>query len=139
MIYALLFAFLAIVLMIAGYATKRMILAYAACGFWLLAGLQARTVSTISATGVWDIYYGLFFLCIGFIIISALEGMSLRTKVEVKAEEEIDEDEAEQNEQIKQLKSDMDRVNRPVNSMRRAIRGKRRVRRKTSIMGLRRG
>ena len=137
MFYALMLALLAVILMVSGIAFRKVISAYAAAGLWFLAGLQAYTVSGTPISGTWDIYYGLFFLCMGFTIVSGFEAFSLRPKKE--AEEEMEDEDIEFEQNIREMKSDMDKVNRPMNKMRSAIRGKRRKRekaRKISISGL---
>lgn len=67
---------LALGLMIVGYAWKRQALVFGAVGGWMVLGVYSYTLST----AVWDIYFTLFFFCMGLVIVSALEAMYLREK-----------------------------------------------------------
>jgi hypothetical protein len=67
---------LALGLMIVGYVFKRQAFAFGAVGGWLLIGVYSYTRSV----AVWDIYFTLFFFCMGLVIVSALEAMYLREK-----------------------------------------------------------
>jgi hypothetical protein len=55
---------IALGLTIAGVAFSNIFLSMISGGFWLFSAFAAYTISTEPATGVWDIYYGMFFLCI---------------------------------------------------------------------------
>lgn len=88
MIY--IFLVMALVLMGMAFYFKKQSLAFGAIGGWLLLGVQAYTLST----AVWDIYFALFFISMGFVIVSAIEAMALREKKEEPpsdAEDSLDE------------------------------------------------
>lgn len=85
------FIILALGLMIAAYAVRRKVLAFAACGAWILLSGYSYT----RFTDEWDIFYTLFFLAAGFAFISAFEVFALRErKEEGDVAEESDEERA---------------------------------------------
>ncbi len=81
-----LLVFLSLGLMITAFAFHKAYLAMAACLLWLITGAQAY----ISSANMWDIYYFLFFACIGLFFTSAFEATELREKSEPAEEEEND-------------------------------------------------
>ena len=72
--------FLAGIFTVATFALKtgRAILAFAACGAWVLLGVDAYD----SSTTTWDAYYGLFWLSMGMVFVCALVPALLREKKE---------------------------------------------------------
>jgi sugar phosphate permease len=85
-------AFLALVGMVAAFAIRKAAIAFASGAVWLLAGLQARSFSIYPLTGTWDIYYGLFMVCCGLVLLCVLEPAIMRQKKEdVKDDITVDE------------------------------------------------
>lgn len=75
---------LALGLLLMAYIFKRPSLAFASLIAWIVLAVETYTLST----GAWDIYYGLFWLCILMIVISGLEGWTLRPKNKDETPEE---------------------------------------------------
>ncbi len=65
---------LAISMAISAVAFKSIWLGMIAGAGWILASLRSYTLSLTPATGVWDIYYGLFFIGIFLGVLSGLGG-----------------------------------------------------------------
>lgn len=85
--------------------TGRAILSFAGAGAWLLLGIYSYTKST----AVWDIYYSLFWLSAGMVIVCSLISVVLREK---KEPEEIDEFAEENRELIDDVeRSERDKTN----------------------------
>ena len=84
MIY--IFSVMALVLMRMAFYFKKQSLAFGAIGGWLLLGVQAYILST----AVWDIYFALFFVSMGFVIVSAIEAMALRERHEEEPPPDLD-------------------------------------------------
>jgi membrane protein implicated in regulation of membrane protease activity len=76
MLYMLLFV--SVILTCALFATKQGMLGFPAVIFWSIAGGQAYILSAAT----WDIYYFVFFACMGMVIFCALAMYALRTKKE---------------------------------------------------------
>lgn len=72
----ILFAFiiLSLGLTIAAYVIRRHVLAFAACGAWMI--LAAYSYS--NAVTTWDVFYTLFFLSGGLALVSAFEPFIMR-------------------------------------------------------------
>jgi hypothetical protein len=87
----LLFAFIALALglFIATFALKsgRRILAFASAGAWMLLGVYSYT----KFLAVWDIYYSLFWLSMGLVLVCVLIPVILREKREEDLTPEVDE------------------------------------------------
>jgi len=87
----LLFAFIALALglFIATFALKsgRRILAFASAGAWMLLGVYSYT----KFLAVWDIYYSLFWLSMGLVLVCVLIPVILREKIEGDLSPEVDE------------------------------------------------
>ena len=116
MIY--IFLVMALVLMGMAFYFKKQSLAFGAIGGWLLLGVQAYTLST----AVWDIYFALFFISMGFVIVSAIEAMALREKKEEPPPEEMD--------SLDQYNEDMDAWNKDMDRHRKVVGRGRRTRRR---------
>ena len=69
---------IAVILTYALFSTRQMLLGFPSVIFWAIAGGEAYTLSTAT----WDIYYFIFFACMGMTIFSALAMYALRTKKE---------------------------------------------------------
>lgn len=82
MILLFLFLLMSLGLMIVGYAFKRQGLVFGAVGGWMLLAICSYTLST----AMWDIYYGLFWLGVGLVFVSALEAMFIGMKDEPEEE-----------------------------------------------------
>ncbi len=80
-------AFAALVLTIAGYLRRQATLTFAAAGFWVVFAVYAYTLSATPKTGIWDTNYGMFFICVGLVIVCSLEPVIMRPP---KAEEKED-------------------------------------------------
>jgi len=76
-------------LMTLAYFFRRPAVAIGAFGSWLVTGLVLYNVSTAT----YDIYWGLFWLCVLMSIICLLEGFVLRPKLSEQEPEEVDESE----------------------------------------------
>jgi len=76
--------FLAVILMISGYALRSMAIAYAGAGGWMIFGAHSYTESLAT----WDVYYSLFFLAMAMVILCILEPVILHKKKEGNVEEE---------------------------------------------------
>lgn len=92
-----LLAILSLGLMITAFTFHKAYLAMAACLMWLITGAQ----SYISSDQIWDVYYFLFFACIGLFFTSAFEAAELREKSEEPEETQF-------SEEIDQAYKDMD-------------------------------
>ena len=90
--------FTGLCLTIGGYALHRGSLAFAGATAWLILGGFA----IVESEGSWGIYMGLFWLCIGMLITSVVEGVLLNRGREVA------EDEIEYGERIDEAMKDMD-------------------------------
>ena len=69
-------ATIAIIFTIATYVLKKPVLAFAGGGFWMLCGAHCYTLSVVA----WDIYYGMFVLSIGMLLVCVLEPILMRQK-----------------------------------------------------------
>jgi len=80
---------LALALFIATFALKsgRRILAFASAGAWMLLGVYSYT----KFVAVWDIYYSLFWLSMGLVLVCVLIPVILREKTEDDLSPEVDE------------------------------------------------
>lgn len=76
--------FMAVSLMVMAYMFRKHFLAFGAAMGWVLVAVYAYTLSAAA----WDVYYGLFWFAIALVIISTLEAMAVREKVEPTEEEE---------------------------------------------------
>jgi len=65
--------FLPLALMALAWAFRKQAFAFAAVGGWIVLAVYAYTQSVAT----WDVYFGLFWVSIGFLIIVALEAMAL--------------------------------------------------------------
>jgi len=83
------FVFLCLGLTIAGYAFHRGSLVLAGATAWGILGVYSYALTTWT----WDIYQALFWLCIGMIFVSAVEGVTLNKGAE-EAEEEFEHSQA---------------------------------------------
>lgn len=86
--------------------TGRRILGMLSAGFWLLLAVTAYT----SSTALWDAYYGLFMLSSIMVFACALLPVILREKKEEDIE--VDDDESELMENIKESEEDRERIDR---------------------------
>ena len=76
MVLLAILAMMALVMTIATYVLKKPVLAFAGAGFWLLFGVYCYVLSVVA----WDIYYGLFVLSAGMLIVCVLEPILMRQK-----------------------------------------------------------
>ena len=81
------------------FVRRQGVLAYAACGFWLILGVTARTYSVLE----WDVYYGIFFLCFGMVFVCGLEPVIMRPPKEEVDREEDDLDDGESHDDAKKM------------------------------------
>ena len=79
--------FMSVSLMGIGYMFHRPAFAVGASGGWMLVGIAAYNLSTAT----WDLYYGMFWLGIVLVIVSALEAMVVKTG---KEEQEVEEEDS---------------------------------------------
>lgn len=104
--------FMSVGLMVAGYYFKRPAIALGAAGSWLVTALYTYTLST----ALWDINYGLFWLCILMGIVAALEGFTLRPDKSEQTPEEQAQDDTERHIQAyEKRRSDLNRLKRMTN------------------------
>lgn len=103
------FVLLALGLMIATFALKsgRRILAFATAGAWMVLGAYCYT----KYVTLWDVYYALFWLSAGMVIVCALIPVILRERKEDVAEEDYGDD-RELIEDIKAGEADEARMDR---------------------------
>ena len=83
------------------FIRRQGVLAYTACGFWLILGVTARQYSLLE----WDAYYGIFFLCSGMVFVCGLEPVIMRAPKEETEREEDDLDKDEDNDQEERSKA----------------------------------
>jgi hypothetical protein len=78
----LFFAFLvlALTLLIASVALKSTLLGIIAAGGWILLGVYSYTLSATPATGIWDVYYALFFIGMFVAFVAGFEGYQIRRR-----------------------------------------------------------
>jgi len=81
--------FLALGLFIATFALKsgRVILSFSSAGAWMLLGVYSYT----RFVDLWDIYYSLFWLSMGLVLVCVLIPVILREKIEGDLSPEVDE------------------------------------------------
>jgi hypothetical protein len=75
---------MALGLTLAGFLRENKILAFGGAGAWMVLGGYAYTRFTTA----WDVYYGLFFLCMALVIVCSLEPVLMREKPEPEVEED---------------------------------------------------
>jgi hypothetical protein len=81
------FLLLALGLTIPAFIWRKALLAFAGSGAWIIFAVYCYTKSTAPATGVWDVYYAVFFLGCGLTLVSALEPAIMRTPKAEKGED----------------------------------------------------
>ena len=77
---------LAILMMAVGYQWRKPAMAIASGMAWIIAGLINYNLSV----GLWDIYYGVFWFCIGMTIISIMETLSVVVSNRKQAQDDND-------------------------------------------------
>lgn len=78
---------LALGLTLSGFLKQNKVLAFGGSGAWMVLGAYAYT----KFTTVWDVYYGLFFLCMALVIVCSLEPVLMREKpIEPEPEDRYD-------------------------------------------------
>ncbi len=84
------FIWLAIIPTVAAFAVSsgRRILSFVAAGAWLLLGVYSYT----NSAATWDIYYALFWLSMGMIVVCVLVPAALKEKKEDNLEPDYGED-----------------------------------------------
>jgi len=79
-------AFMTTCFTIATYVFKKPVLAFAGAGGWVIFGVYSYTMSVAA----WDIYYGIFFLAMGMVIVCVLEPILMRQKKDELSDEIYD-------------------------------------------------
>ena len=79
-------AFMTTCFTIATYVFKKPVLAFAGAGGWVIFGVYSYTMSVAA----WDIYYGIFFLAMGMVIVCVLEPILMRQKKDELSEDVYD-------------------------------------------------
>lgn len=82
---------LALSLTIAGYLKRQPILTIAGAGAWAIFGIYSYGLSVTPDTGTWDIYYAIFFLSMGMILLCILEPVIMKPQENPKEDLTIDE------------------------------------------------
>lgn len=112
---------LALVVLCLGMTTMAYVFRKGALGFgaafcWLILGIYAYTLSSTPSTDTWDIYFGLFWMSMGLMLVSALEVMVMKEKT---IEEEMGEKETSLDRHIKKVErfqERRDKMNRALGS-----------------------
>lgn len=86
------FVFVAVVMTVAMFATRKMMLGYPCAIFWAILCGHAYNESTAT----WDIYYFLFFASGGMVIFSVMAMYALREKHDTIGDEEMERGESQQ-------------------------------------------
>lgn len=110
-------------LMLIAFAFKRQGIAFGAIGGWIILGVYAYT----QQTGVWDIYYGLWWLSMGMVFVMGLEAWALRSKEEEVEVEEEDDAITTYTKKAEAQKEKMDRFSRAMETSGKGKRSKRRI------------
>jgi len=99
------FIVLALGMMIAAFAIRRKVLAFASTGTWMVLAVYAYNKAVTS----WDIYYTLFFLAGGLALVCAFEPFIMRERKEEGEEEpELDEEDRAFKEETETMQKERD-------------------------------
>lgn len=76
-----------IILMTVAYTLKKAALAFGAAIIWIVFTVHCYGMSGYSATGIWDIYYGLVWLGVGMVLLCVLEPAVMKQRNQDKKED----------------------------------------------------